>query len=56
MPPKQRVTVQPSSGGRRLNSRPQGYLASAWRELTAPENQSVVISVTMFGVSKASES
>jgi hypothetical protein len=31
-------------------SRNDGYLSAAYRELTAPENQSVLRSIAIFGV------
>ncbi|KAI9825663.1 MAG: hypothetical protein M1832_001007 [Thelocarpon impressellum] len=54
MPPKQqRVTVQPASNGRAGPAFTSGYLGGAYRELTAPENASVVRSVAIFGVAVA---
>ncbi len=49
MPPK-RVQIQPASSPRRAE--PSGYMGLIYREVTAPENQSVVRSVAMFGVSR----
>lgn len=48
MPPK-RVQVQPASSPRQFE--PSGYMGVIYREVTAPENQSVVRAVAMFGVS-----
>jgi len=49
MPPK-RIQVQPAS---RASSKPQGYLSTIYTELTAPENQTVVRSIALFGVAVA---
>jgi hypothetical protein len=49
MPPKQRVVIQSSPASRR--NQPTGYLGGIYHELTAPENQSVVRSIAIFGVS-----
>src|SRR5436190_9821195 len=48
VPKTQRVVVQPASNSRKSKS---GYFASAYEQLTASENASVVRSVAIFGVS-----
>jgi hypothetical protein len=49
MPPK-RVQVQPATPRRETQKQQSGYLSTAYRELTSPDNASVVRSVLMFGV------
>ena len=46
---QQRVTV--SSSSKNSPATASNYLGTAYRELTAPENQSVVKSIAVFGVS-----
>lgn len=56
MPPKQQIRVQrqtaPSSSSSSAKS--SNYLTAAYREITSPENASVVRSLLMFGVSDSS--
>jgi hypothetical protein len=47
MAPKQRVVVSSSSVGRRQQD---GFLSSAYREVTSAENVTIVRSVIVFGV------
>jgi hypothetical protein len=49
MPPKRTVRVQRQQPPPAQKS--SNYLTSAYRELTSPDNASVVRSVLMFGVS-----
>jgi len=46
--------VQPRVGGGRAQE-PKSYFSAAVSELTAPENQSVLRSVVLFGVSPSCE-
>jgi hypothetical protein len=47
MAPKQRVVVSSSAAGRRHQ---EGFLGSAYREVTSSENVTIVRSVIVFGV------
>jgi hypothetical protein len=51
MPAKQQVRVQRQSAASSSSQNSSNYITSAYRELTSPDNATVVRSVLMFGVS-----